>query len=104
MMPPPGTRLLRLARAWFDEATVTRVFEPRVADWQHEAAMTPRGRHHVCLARGYASFMTSFALVLPRLFLRPRPVRLTTNVWGAVALRGMRELTVPELLSAQPSA
>ncbi len=31
-----GEGVLRFARAWFDEGTVTRVFEPLVADWQRE--------------------------------------------------------------------
>lgn len=36
MIRPPGTRLLTLARVWFDERTVALVFEPFVADWQAE--------------------------------------------------------------------
>ena len=33
-----GGRLIALARAWFDETTVERVFEPLIADWQRECA------------------------------------------------------------------
>jgi hypothetical protein len=41
MMLPPGTRLLRFARMWFDEHTVAHVFEPLVADWQREWEEAP---------------------------------------------------------------
>lgn len=32
----PDPQLLRLARRWFGRAAATRVFEPLIADWQHE--------------------------------------------------------------------
>ena len=35
-----GERLLRLARGWFVEDIVSRVFEPLVADWQRELTHT----------------------------------------------------------------
>lgn len=82
----PGTRLLRLARVWFDEGTVANIFEPLVADWQREAATAPRGRRRVCLVRGGAAFLMSFALVLPRVWLRPLPPRLVASIWSAAAL------------------
>jgi hypothetical protein len=42
----PGTRLLAALRHWCDPATVANIFEPLIADWQHEwlAAATHRER------------------------------------------------------------
>ncbi|MDP1569947.1 MAG: hypothetical protein Q8L86_08080 [Vicinamibacterales bacterium] len=60
MMRPPGTLLIRLARAWFDEGTATRVFEPLIADWQREwadARTASPARRGWILATGLAAYL-----------------------------------------------
>lgn len=66
-MTLPGTHLLAIARLWFDEATVSTVFEPLVADWQREylGAPTPRARH-VRYWCGAYSFAAAVARCAPR--------------------------------------
>lgn len=42
-MRPPGTRALRLARRWFGRAAANRIFEPLVADWEHDVRSRTSG-------------------------------------------------------------
>jgi len=64
-MLPPGTHLLRIARTWFDEDTVTDVFEPLVADWQREWAdarnVSPARRGSILLT-GLAAFLRTLVI------------------------------------------
>lgn len=60
-------RLLRLARRWFGRAAADRVFEPLIADWQHEAADAPPGQARaIAHTRGALAFATSGLLVVVR--------------------------------------
>lgn len=64
------TRALHLARRWFGRAAAARVFEPLIADWQHEAAQAPPGRARVVAhIRGSAAVATSCVLVALRVGL-----------------------------------
>lgn len=66
-MTPPGTRALRFARRWFGRAAADRVFEPLIADWQHEAADAPSDRARVAAhVRGGLTFAASGLLVVVR--------------------------------------
>lgn len=72
----PGTRLLRLARAWFDDATVVRVFEPLVADWQREVATaTTAGQRTRLSAHWYLAFALTLSLSAARTFFVRPPAR-----------------------------
>ena len=65
MTAPPGARLLAFASRWFDAATVARVFEPLVADWQrewHDAAPSRRRWIHI---RGLAAFVCAVTVSMP---------------------------------------
>lgn len=80
MRTPLGESLLRWSRGWLDEATVTNVIEPMVADARHEPLPAKRVTRAWRLVRWRLSFLTTFALSVGRQF--PRPIR------GA-AVRGM---------------
>jgi hypothetical protein len=77
----PGTRLLRIARAWFDEATVARVFVPLVADWQHECAHATGARRWSARIRGGLAFAMTFAATLATQFWRPLPMSVSLTTW-----------------------
>ncbi len=83
--PLPGTRLLRWAGDWFDPATVSGVFEPLVADWQHEwqRASTSRGRAMASL-RGQWAFLVSAGRLAPGLLVSPMPLGLATALFVRV--------------------
>jgi hypothetical protein len=68
----PGTKLLRLARSWFDATTVSRVFEPLIADWQREYG-TAASAQWLCRLRGVTAFCWAFALVVMRELPRAVP-------------------------------
>jgi hypothetical protein len=76
-----GDRLLHLARAWFAEDIVTRVFEPLVADWQIEHAAL---RGFACLRstlRIWFCFAMTAALMLPWQLKQRLPERVTLGGW-----------------------
>ena len=64
----PDPQLVRLARRWFGRAAATRVFEPLIADWQHEQLAA---RTFVERARVQASGWTAAVTTLARLTLEP---------------------------------
>lgn len=61
------TRALHLARRWFGRAAADRVFEPLIADWQHDAASAPNDMARaIAHLRGALAFLASGALVVAR--------------------------------------
>ncbi len=67
VVPTLPSRLLRLARRWFGGHAATRVFEPLVADWQHEAAHAQAAHDRALInARWALAFATSSVLVVVR--------------------------------------
>lgn len=65
VVPTLPSRLLRLARRWFGRHAATRVFEPLVADWQHEAAHVQTAHDRALItARWALAFATSSVLVV----------------------------------------
>jgi hypothetical protein len=87
----PGTRLLAGARRWFDHDTVATVFEPLVADWQHEWLLESneesRRRTH---RRATRAFWSSAIRCLPRLIApgAPRESELAATTTLLVFLTG----------------
>ena len=53
-----GSRLLAFASRWFDEQTVASVFQPLVADWQHESAAATGVARVLANIRGRLAFAT----------------------------------------------
>jgi hypothetical protein len=80
-MPIPGVRFLAFASRWFDAATVTRVFEPLVADWQREWIDASTNQRAWIRLRGTSAFVVSVLMLTPRLmFLAPPPRAMTRRV------------------------
>lgn len=81
-------RLLRLARRWFGRAEATRVFEPLIADWQHDAAEAPHGRRraiaHVRGALAFAATLLQMAIHSATASLSVRRLLGRTTFWSAV--------------------
>ena len=111
----PGSRLYAFASQWFDERTVSRVFEPLLADYQREWAAAPRGRQVVITARSVAAFVRSAIALSPHaLALTPMPASTTRRVlariivFSSVAavvlsipfLLQMRAMPLPQLVAA----
>jgi hypothetical protein len=65
-MSLPGMRLLAIARLWFDKATIDRVFEPLVADWQAEYASAPAAERRRIWFRGLTALFTTSIVVIGR--------------------------------------
>jgi hypothetical protein len=81
-MTMPGLRSLTFARRWFDAGTVSRVFEPLVADWQREwNDAGPRRRSWVSV-RARLAFATAVIVCLPQSVATPTPVAVTRRVLG----------------------
>jgi hypothetical protein len=75
------SRALAFASRWFDPATVHRVFEPLIADWQREWIDAPIARRHWTITRGLASFAMTFLMLVPRaLLFSPAPQVATRRV------------------------
>ena len=73
--------LLSAARRWFDEETVSQVFEPLIADWQHEPREHSRVGHLRWLVRGYLCFAAAFIASLPRQVQRRQPDATLLSGW-----------------------
>ena len=74
------SRALAFASRWFDAATVDRVFEPLVADWQREWRDAAPAKRQWVSARGLTAFALSFAILAPRIISTPVPSRTRWNV------------------------
>jgi hypothetical protein len=79
-------RLLAIATAWFDAATIQRVFEPCIADLQHEL-QDSRGYRRLSLwTRGTCHFSLTFLTQLLRDQLRPLPSGLGGTAFLCIEL------------------
>jgi hypothetical protein len=70
-MAIPGRRSLAFASGWFDAPTVSRVFEPLIADWQREWTDAPQSR------RPWISIRGTIALTMTVVALTPRAILMT---------------------------
>ena len=114
----PGSRLLTFAAQWFDDATVARVFEPLIADYQREwADAAPAQRAWIRLS-GVSAIAITFATMFSRtLVLAPMPPAITrrvlarliifTSVASALLMVPfvvqMREMPMPQFAAAAVS-
>jgi hypothetical protein len=91
-------RALAFATRWFDPATVARIFDPLVADWQREwQEATPSHRARVSI-RGLAAFICACIVSSPSL-LRTRAPKSVTD---RVAIRMTRFIALAALLIITP--
>jgi hypothetical protein len=100
----PGTRLLAIARLWFDESSIRDVFEPLVADWQREYVEAPTRRarqaHYWC---GAASFAITLSRCAPRVLLRLHSGRDFRTALAAIAGFSLLGVALNVLLWDWPS-
>ena len=86
-MAIPGLRVLAFARKWFDAATVSRVFEPLIADWQREWIDAPPSRRAGIRARGVLAFVVATLSSMPRmLLLTPAPPSMARRVLSRIII------------------
>jgi hypothetical protein len=92
------SRALAFAQRWFDAATVQRIFEPLVADWQREwQDASPSCRARVSI-RGLAAFICAVMVSSPSLLQAHAP----SSVTNRVAVRMTRFIALSSLLLIQP--
>ena len=99
------SRALAFASRWFDPATVSRVFEPLVADWQREWIDAPRGRRSVVHMKGFLSFCVAIVVSTPLLVRTRAPKPLTDQVARRIAITtglGTAVLTLPLVREIEP--
>jgi hypothetical protein len=78
-------RALAFASRWFDQATVHRIFEPLIADWQREwQEASPTGRARVSL-RGLAAFLSAVIVSSPQIARTTAPSSITNHVATRIA-------------------
>lgn len=94
----PGSRALAFASRWFDRATVTRVFEPLIADWQREWQEASPVRRARVSWRGLAAFVCAVLVSSPQVAFTAVPSAVTNRV----ASRMTRFIAVPCVLSLIP--
>ena len=111
----PGSRLLVFASQWFDPQTVTRVFEPLIADYQRQWADASGSARGWIRVRGTAAFAIAFLALTPRaIVLTPTPASTTRRIVARIVifsgtasvllaipfLLQMRHVPLPQLIAA----
>lgn len=99
-VPTASSKSLEWASRWFDHGTITRVFEPLIADWQREwqdAAPASRAR---ITARGLTAFLCAVIVSSPQIVLTAAP----RNVTDRVAISMTRFTAFASLLGVVPYA
>jgi hypothetical protein len=92
------SRCLDFASRWFDPGTVSRVFNPLVADWQREWQEATPSRRVLVLIRGFAAFVCAVVVSSPRIVLTPAPPGVTDQI----ATRVVRFMAVATVLFMIP--
>lgn len=86
----PGTRALAFASRWFDSSTVSRVFEPLIADWQREWQDATGFVRFGVRIRGGSALLLSMIAMSPTILLAPWPAgtlrRIITRVTVSTAV------------------
>jgi hypothetical protein len=79
------SRALAFASRWFDAATVDRVFEPLIADWQREwHDATGLSRWSVSI-RGMAAFLCAALVSSHRILRQPTPATVANRIVTRIA-------------------
>ena len=74
------SRALAFVSRWFDDATVRRVFEPLIADWQRQWLEAPSSRRRLIVFYGFMAFACAVIVSIPRIVLTPSPEGLTNEI------------------------
>ncbi|MEY4093223.1 MAG: hypothetical protein RLZZ53_422 [Acidobacteriota bacterium] len=75
-----ASRALAFASRWFDEATVRRVFEPLVADWQREWQEASGAHRRSVRVRGFVAFVCAVFVSSPRVLHQPLPATVSNRI------------------------
>jgi hypothetical protein len=82
----PGVQSLAFAARWFDPATVARVFEPLIADWQREWQTARPAQRPWVRVRGLAAFAIATLVSSPAIVTTPPPPALMRRLIARIAL------------------
>ena len=74
------SRALAFVSRWFDPATVARVFEPLIADWQREWIDAPKAERLIVHSRGMLSFFIAAMVSTPGIIRARAPKALTDQL------------------------
>ena len=80
-----ASRALAFASRWFDEATVRRVFEPLVADWQREWQEASGAHRRSVRVRGFAAFVCAVLVSSPRILHERTPPPVSNRIVTRIA-------------------
>jgi hypothetical protein len=73
-------RALAFATRWFDQATVARIFDPLIADWQREWQEAPPSQRTRVSLRGLAAFVCACIVSSPAVLLTRAPKSVADRV------------------------
>ncbi|MBY0496715.1 MAG: hypothetical protein K2Y23_21110 [Cyanobacteria bacterium] len=90
--------MLQFAARWFDPATVSRVFDPLIADWQREWLDATPSRRAGAGARGLIAFLCAVIVSSPSIFHTHAPGAVTNRV----VVRMTRFIAVASLIILSP--
>jgi hypothetical protein len=79
------SRALAFASRWFDEATVRRVFEPLIADWQRQWSEAPASRRSLVALYGFSAFACAVIVSSPVIFKTAPPPAVVGRVIACIA-------------------
>jgi hypothetical protein len=91
-------RALAFATRWFDQATVARIFDPLIADWQREWQEAPPSQRTRVSIRGLAAFICACLVSSPEVLLTRAPKSVTDRV----AIRMTRFIALASLVLLTP--
>lgn len=99
------SRALAFASRWFDPATVSRTFEPLIADWQREWLDAPPSRRVLVQLKGFLGFVIAIVVSSPGIVRTPVPAalsnRIATRITIVVAAATV-VLLIPAAMSLRP--
>jgi len=79
------SRALAFVSRWFDAATVARVFEPLIADWQREWLDASGVHRWRVLLRGWCALVCAVVVSSPRILVVPTPGAVTMRIVSRIA-------------------
>jgi hypothetical protein len=94
------SRALAFVSRWFDPATVSRVFDPMIADWQRELLDTPPSRRVRVGVRGLSAFICAVLVSSPAVLMTRAPKSVTDRV----AVRMTRFIALATFFIVTPMA
>jgi hypothetical protein len=79
------SRAFAFVSRWFDDATVRRVFEPLIADWQRQWLEAPRSRRALIALYGFTAFACAVIVSSPAILKTAPPPAIVRRVIACIA-------------------